>query len=126
MLGSRKPPVAINSDDNEDNQIYISKNVQHSRSITVTCHMQHSEEDDDDDDSPNEDEHSDDANEEGTDDAADLRELDDELEALASAFAFEVTVFFSQRLDLNHLIDISVACPFKLVFKAAWQQAIRQ
>ena len=124
MSGSRKPPVAINSDDNEDNQIYISKNVQRSRSITDTRHTQHSEEDDDDDDSPNEDEHSDDANEEGTDDTADLRELDDE--ALASALAFEVTVFFSQRLDLNHLIDISVACPFKLVFKAAWQQAIRQ
>jgi hypothetical protein len=124
MSGSRKPPVAINSDDNEDNQIYISKNVQRSHSITDTHHTQHSEEDDDDDDSPNEDEHSDDANEEGTDDAADLRELDDE--ALASALAFEVTVFFSQRLDLNHLIDISVACPFKLVFKAAWQQAIRQ
>ncbi|KAH9992946.1 hypothetical protein BJV77DRAFT_962129 [Russula vinacea] len=84
---SRKPPVAINSDDNEDNQIYISKNVQRSRSITDTRHMQHSEEDDDDDDSPNEDEHSDDANEEGTDDAADLRELDDK--ALASALAFE-------------------------------------
>ena len=124
MSGSRKPPVAINSDDNEDNQIYISKNVQRSRSIMDTRHTQHSEEDDDDDDSPNEDEHSDDANEEGTDDTADLRELDDK--ALASALAFEVTVFFSQRLDLNHLIDISVACLFKLVFKAAWQQAIRQ
>jgi hypothetical protein len=101
MSGPRKPPVAINSDDNEDNQVYISKNVQRNRSIIVTHHTQHSEEDDD-DDGPNEDEHSDDANEEGMDDTADLRELNDK--ALASALAFEVMGLLSQCLDLNHLL----------------------
>lgn len=109
MSGPRKPPVAINSDDNEDNQVYISKNVQCNCSIIVTHHTQHSEEDDD-DDGPNEDEHGDDANEECTDDAneegmddtADLRELNDK--ALASALAFEVMGLLSQCLDLNHLL----------------------
>lgn len=112
---SRKRPVSIISDEDDDNQKLQprpSRNVRQCHSVRVGRRNRHSQEDDDKSSSDGSDEgdHHDDAEDEDIDDGVnDLQELDDE--GLASRLAFEVMFFLSQCLEL---IVVYVACP--LVF----------